>query len=353
MMPYTERKVFRLIPLVLLIGAAPIAIFDSFLSTRFVFKSRRRAGDSANASTSGTPFRKTKRLPADGFPRVLISSACSGSSATLKFSHSILEAHGYDVFVGSEPVGTIIPNHRTNDFYNQAKKNLEDRFNREPTPKEITIESIRLNNEKALSENKILLIKINNIWKEGGEVLSKMGTKFAFSYRSNLIDRAICVVRDCFQNESFGHPVFLNGTRSDSCFNRRSSKEEKVLANITNTDSFINFIIKKESENRHRIRKHQSYLTPKATVQSFEKLFQFEYTDNEEILEESVKLWCKLLGNFVETIDENIVREVLRPHMNVLPPLSPHSTLIYNYDVIEETLARVTSPLLLRSYVRE
>lgn len=282
-------------------------------------------------------------LKADGFPRLLITSPCSGSSVTIRFSRKILEAHGYNVFVGDEP-GVPSRNH----FYDPAKKNLEERLGRKPTAREITLESFRLYNQKALSQNKILLIKINHVWNDTGRELNKMGAKFAYAYRSNIMDRAICVVRDCFQDETFGHQVYVNGTASNSCFSRRKSKE-KVQAYISDVDALINFMLKKEIDDKTRLQRYSSYIAPPAEIQTYEDLFQFEYTNSEQIFEQSVQSWCKLLGNFAN-IDKDIVRETLRSYINYLPHLASHSELIHNYDDVREKLKNYSS---LMQYMRE
>lgn len=281
---------------------------------------------------------------ADGFPRLLITSPCSGSSATVRFSRKILEAHGYKVHVGDEP-GVPSRNH----FYDAAKANLEAKLKRKPTAREIVIESFKLYNEKAFSRNAILLIKINHVWGETGKELVQMGAKFAYAHRSNIIDRAICVVRDCFQNEKFGHQVYANGTASDSCFSRRKSPE-KVQAYINDIGALVDYMTRKQRDDLNRMNNYETYIVPPAEIQTYEELFQFEYTPNQQIFEHSVKAWCKLLGNFIN-VDESIVRETLRPYQNSLPPLPPHSELIYNYKQVLEAMQRNDSSWM--QYIRE
>lgn len=284
-----------------------------------------------------------KPLQADGYPRLLITSPCSGSSVTIRFSKKILEAHGYNVFVGDEP-GVPSRNH----FYAAAKANLQDKLGRKPTAREIVIESFKLYNEKAVSQNKILLIKINHVWGETGKELIKMGAKFAYARRSNMVDRAICVVRDCFQNETFGHQVYVNGTASDSCFSRRKN-HEKVQAYIDDTGALVDFMTRKQIEDNDRMMKYEAYIVPPAEIQSYEDLFQFEYTNSQKEFEQSVKAWCKLLGNFLD-VDERIVRDTLRPYQDSLTPLPPHSELIHNYNDVWETIKNNSSWM---PYIRE
>merc|ERR1719473_1992728 len=71
--------------------------------------------------------------------------------------------------------------------------------------------------------------------------LRKMQTYVAYAWRSNVLDHAVCMVKDCFSlaygvrnfsKEDLGHPVSANGTRRHECFQRRkgniSDKDYKV-----------------------------------------------------------------------------------------------------------------------------
>jgi hypothetical protein len=273
---------------------------------------------------------------------MIITEPCSGSSITIQVAKKILEAHGYDVFAGKEP---NVP--RRNKFYDEAVENLRKKLSKEPTPSQIVAESFKIIHEKTKSWNKILLIKLSNIREDMLQPLKEMGAKYAFTYRENVLDRAVCVTRDCFQKNNLGYQVFSNGTRSELCFDRRKSKE-KIFAYMNNTDAMIHFMQNLKNENKQRMVDYKSFVTP-AAMWSYEELFAFEYTDSREVFDQSVKMWSSFLKNFA-TINQTKVEEVLRLYWNTRPLPSPHSDVVYNIEDVKNALSDMPD---LKHYLRE
>mmetsp|Transcript_4826 Transcript_4826/g.9206 ORF Transcript_4826/g.9206 Transcript_4826/m.9206 type:complete len:342 (-) Transcript_4826:106-1131(-) len=286
--------------------------------------------------------RNYRKNHVDNFPRMIITGPCSGSSISIQVAKYILEAHGYDVVAGKEPSTP-----RRNKFYNEAVENLWQRLQKEPTPSQIVAESFRIINENTKKRNKILLIKLSNIREDMLQPLQEMGAKYAFTYRDNVLDRAVCVTRDCFQKNKLGYQVFSNGTQAELCFDRRQSKD-KIFAYINNTDAMIDFMNRLKTENEKRLMYYRSYVTP-AEMWSYEDLFDFEYTDSNEAFDKSVQMWSSFLRNFAE-INQTKVEEVLSLYRNTRSPPSPHSDVIYNIGDVKKAL--LDRPDLKR-YLRE
>ena len=285
----------------------------------------------------------SSNLPADGFPRILIAGPCSGSSATVKFTKVILEAHGYDVFHGSEP---LLRPEQKNSFYDDARTSLKQSFNREPTRNEILSESLFLYNQKAFQTNRILLIKANHIPKQVKDTLENMGARFAFTYRSNVLDRAVCAARDCFLKEDpIGRQVFLNGTTADMCFNRRHI-DEKLMANF-DTDKLHSYMEDKERQNEDRIDMFTRSFSP-SKFAAYEDLFEFEYSRSEETLKKSVHAWADLLQSFGD-INKATVEAALIPYWNTRPKKPSHSTVIYNIEEVKGSLLESPLEMYLRN----
>jgi hypothetical protein len=272
---------------------------------------------------------------ADGFPRVIFASPCAGSSATLRFTKAILHAHGYQVdSTVSQPILKMnLQAHQS--VIQKATDQLTEQLSREPTYPEIVAESISILNRKATENGKIYLFKANSLGKEIVlDTLKQLGTKFAATYRESIMDQAVCEAMDCFGN--IGHPVFANGTRSALCFDRRQADiDDKLLVNFDDIDKLKHTIERIRSDNEVR-GNHDSLYSP-ARYQSYEDLFKFEYTDSEEVFDESVFAWQSFLFNFGE-IEEDIVREVLRPHHNSRPAPSHYSTRIYNFEKLQKDM---------------
>jgi putative lipase involved disintegration of autophagic bodies len=180
------------------------------------------------------------------------------------------------------------------------------------------------------------------------KTLEEMGAKYAFTYRDNVFDRAICVTRDCFQKTSLGYQVFSNGTEADLCFQRRQFSQEKILAYINNTDVLIDFMKRMKQQNEERMVFYKPFVSP-AEMWSYEDLFLFEYTDSQAIYDQSVKAWSSFLRNFAD-IQETKVEKALRLYRNSRPPPSPHSDVVYNIESVTKELSK--DPML-KGYVRE
>jgi hypothetical protein len=275
---------------------------------------------------------RIKNLTADGSPRILIAGPCSGSSATMKFAKVILEAHGYLVFHGSEPL--LRPNQK-NSFYKEGRANLNNRNITKPTRDEILSESLILYNQKAVRNNKILLIKANHIPMEVMNTLKKMRSKFAITVRSNILDRAVCAVRDCFsKNDPIGHQVFRNGTAAEVCFKRRHTTE-KVMADFNDTEKLLSYMHDKEKQNDKRIEMFTKKFAH-SKYAAYEDLFMFEYSHTKEIFQISVKAWTDMLQSFGD-IEEHIVKAALMPFRDTRQKPS-HSSVIYNAEEIKNLL---------------
>lgn len=279
----------------------------------------------------------------DGIPRVILATPCGGSSATVKFTQTLFEAHGYKVFNAREPF--LRPNQK-NKFMDKARKKLTKKLlEREPTREEILTETLRLYNEKAVRLNRILMFKINHVKKYLKREMKSLNTSFALVYRENILDQAICATRDCFG--SVGKQVYSNGTVSSLCFSRRSHEDEKILASF-DPDDLLQFMRERKAENEAR----QQSMRPlyKHSIESYERLFAFEYMDDEDgykVFEKSVDAWCNFLSNFIN-VDRAVVESVLIPYINTRKKPVRHKKVIYNFPSIKDHLQQTEFGKYLR-----
>ena len=248
-------------------------------------------------------------LPTDQSPRVLIAEPCSGSSATIQFTAIILRAHGFEVMHGGQP---LLRPKQKNRFYADAKISLQISLQRDPTKMEILSESFVQFSQRAAHVNKIFLFKANKIPKEIMDTLESLNAKFAFTYRRNTLDRAICSVRDCFlEDRPIGHEVYVNGTESDLCFGRRESNE-KVMAEIDDVPMLFSYMEDEERTHIKRIEEFSGVIAP-SKVAAYEDLFAFEYMKSQrDFRKKSVKHWRDMLRNYCE-IREEVAKEASMP----------------------------------------
>merc|ERR1719444_448782 len=87
-----------------------------------------------------------------------------------------------------------------------------------------------------------------NSWEEIAPHLKQMDTRVVYAYRENILDHAVCKVRDCF-TDHYGIPVNGRGQRSDLCFNRRAGdKAAKEYKAFLNPGKLVKMIEKTESD---------------------------------------------------------------------------------------------------------
>lgn len=285
------------------------------------------------------------------FPRIIIAHACSGSSATIRFAEEIIKAHGYDVLHGGQPFlyKKVMKNlqnisHTRYDEIMEAREDLiksgmyDDK--NEPTITEIVKQLVLNDSKRAQLEGKILLYKANSIKSEIIETLKGLNATMTLTYRENSLDKAICAIRDCFQEDPdkrFGHQVYSNGTKADLCFSRRNSTEP-IMAMITNEKRFIKYVAQQDGQNERLISKQYSYFIKDIEdAVSDEDLFSFQYTDSQDTFDRSIDRWMAFLKSFRLNINRDTVKNTLRPHQNTrYAPL--HSNVVYNMDTLRSAL---------------
>ncbi len=151
-------------------------------------------------------------------------------------------------------------------------------------------------------------------------------------YRQNMLDRCICMLRDCFyEAEKFGNAVFgHNGTKfkADHCIKRRQHPEWNVQAKFTNAEKCL-----EEDQNRVGLIRGQDF-------DSFtdNELFRFEMSMSDSDFQESVDAWMKFLQPLLQdALDLDIVASALEEGRGTHKPSSQESK-VYKYMELKEEL---------------
>ena len=69
-------------------------------------------------------------------------------------------------------------------------------------------------------------------------------------------------------------------------------------------------------------------------VTEYEDLFQFEYTDDNKVFDDAVRMWYIFLRTFGE-IKEPILREVLKKYKNSRQPRPSFNDIVFNFDEVK------------------
>jgi len=277
-------------------------------------------------------------------PRMIIMDGCSGSSATYRFTIKLLEAHGVHIGYNITDKSELLKPAK-NPFYDSVQQTLEKKYQSgilpsKPTYNDIMLESLIEMHHKYQQNDENLFFKANQqfLYTIGSlntlfNQLLQNNSKFASLYRANIVDHAICSIRDCFgDTEDIGYDVFAtNGTRSDLCFKRRFVNDETKV-HISNTHEFIHYLQRIEHR-RIRQQQHLEMILP-STEQSMEDLFAYEYSNDEVVFEKSVKAWANFIRSMVDHVNEDTIAMLMRENQNTRMPPSAHSTVIENIDEV-------------------
>jgi len=290
-------------------------------------------------------------INADGTIRILLYNGCSGSTATINIIQTILNKHNFNVYL----LGDFeITKPNKNPYYKEIKKGLIKKKEGTGKGKKYIIrESLFKLNEEIFNRNKILLIKAKYDEIKYLSRSKKLDTKFTGIQRRNKLDRAICVVKDCFRNGTLGYPALAHDNtikKTNRCFDRRKSpnKDElKVYFNIHNLISYLRKTVKDEENDIEYTKEH---VAPSA-VQYYEDLYEFGYTNNETAFQNSIDTWEMLLKSFIPFVDKDIISDVLLQMKNTRKLPLAHKDTIVNYDEVSKALHKSGS--VFGNFLRE
>ena len=185
-----------------------------------------------------------------------MSEGCSGSSATVRTTNQLLEAHGIRVATGPRKKqcsnGAHCANRAQESELFKCEKNP---FCARPgtpcgtvtlpmTPHgdgNVTAAMIGVVAE-AVADGLSLVVKSESNWGEAGRlgfgVMRQLGTHAVIAWRSNSLSKLVCSARDCFGHlgDAAYHPVQLTGPNEHACFERRklpSHQQSHVWLNVS------------------------------------------------------------------------------------------------------------------------
>ena len=199
---------------------------------------------------------------------------------------------------------------------------------------DLVMESLRRAQAAAVKTKTLLFFKINlkrySILRPQLDALEP-AVAYAGFYRENVLDRCICMLRDCFfEAKAFGTAVFgHNGTETDLCFRRRKHPEWNVQAKFTNVEQCL-----EEDQNQLDVVKGQDF-------HSFtdNELFRFQTSTGEDDFQSSVDAWMKFLRPLLKgELKRETVASVLEEWRGTRPETSSQESKVYNYVELKEEL---------------
>ena len=268
--------------------------------------------------------------------RVLVANGCSGSTVTLRFLTDILTAHGYKI---SKTKKELMKPHK-NKLFQKAKERVKN-SGEKPTYERVIVESLEMYYQQASSRGEILLFNSGSTrFLNTLAGMKKIGIRFGHMYRSNSLDRCVCMVRDCFDGGSYGFPVFANnGTKTDLCFQRRKSSEK--IQTVFHPGMAASCVETEANNVKDSIEKIKSHAEMSNSLSvSYEELYAFEQSSDESTFQASLRAWVSLSKSLLteREINEKKISDILRLEQNTRVPSKLHADIIYNFNDLEEEL---------------
>ena len=153
-------------------------------------------------------------------------------------------------------------------------------------------------------------------------------------YRENGLDRLVCTIRDCFDENKYGYPISADGVNKlDICFERRRSKTQ-VMAHMW-TSKLPRFLEEQKTLIETDKEELKDLVGPTG-IWSTEALFAYEYTSDEDVFQSCHQKWVSVLQNIFE-VDPTTIEKLMREQQNTLT-LSNHNQVIENIDKVVKTL---------------
>eukprot|EP00494_Astrolonche_serrata_P032512 UN32781 len=148
---------------------------------------------------------------------VYLSSGCSQSTAVGDFLRKILQQHGFDLF-----------DYRYEFAFGRGKSYNPYWDKENETQQEVLIKMHDLAEDLGMS------FILKSLWKKDffEEILPYPNITAPFIQRENLLDRYICMARDCLTEDfrrSGSHTVDEDGNKTDLCFERRKSEVRQKI----------------------------------------------------------------------------------------------------------------------------
>lgn len=264
-------------------------------------------------------------------PRVLMMEDCSGSTFVQYVAIELLKAHGVNIHYSDyeilKPAKNPAYRRHPENGMSGAMEHIFERAKKNGGTPVFKGEPAHFEKDPALTQ-----MMVNH------------HTYVVHVYRNNVLDQAVCNVRDCFKTDGLlrgCYPVDDTGKRSHACFKRRFSDSVVEKAHL-NVSGAVEWMQKSIDDNRALPGMIAKWGFPRAQTVTYEHLSAFQYTATPASYELSpgqcdfecsVREWCRLLVSWHVDADPRIVRRYLVEFISsgdAYGAPDPHAELIDN-----------------------
>ena len=266
-------------------------------------------------------------------PFVLVLGQCDGGSAVADFIHILVQAHGFKTVAGFDFFTDDI-DPRSGNFKNEFYQDILKEKNLTTDGglhREALVGSLGRAQSAAQDLHRIFFFQANpEQIQEFRQELDAMGASYTRVFRENAFDRCICQVRGCIVNETYGYPVFAaNGTKANLCNPRKKELDGATIqAKLIDTKGCI------QSNLQYFNQTKESALAST----SFENLFEFQASTNDDGFQQSADTWIALLEPLLKDhLDKDLVLTLLEQYRGTQPPKSQKKA-VYNFEFVRQQL---------------
>jgi len=267
-------------------------------------------------------------------PRMLYAKGCSGSTWVQKVARELMKLHGFCVSpVAYEPLN---PTSDVKRLFSYDNATIGD--------------SMQRATEYWGKQGATLVYKgvggLDSVFVR--KKMKKLGTYAAVVWRSNALDHAVCMVRDCF-SDKLGYAVDESGNETQICFQRRKAPEAetksyKVKLNMTNLLRQLAYMTAQGQRLADDL-KASDYQGQEFSMVTYEDLADYQrqdsqWTNSTEAFDRSVEAWGSLLRSWGVTPVYKTIMDYLQSGKGTRSPPRSHSDMIYNYGEVRDMIQR-------------
>lgn len=264
-------------------------------------------------------------------PLYMHSSGCTGSSIILDIAREIMELHGVVAYIHGDKMyeEVIVPS--KNPFYTE-KRGIR-------TAMHMLAKAAETNDTTLMFKSGGLATEV---FDEVAPALVEIRTRVVYMERTNALDYATCMARDCFEDD-VGYPVDKHGKKSSLCFGRRlqgDTADDTDIKVMYNTAKLVPHLLKLlgRSQRGRASKLLAQHGFKNVTTVSMEGLLAYETTDTSG-LNRSVEEWSKLLDAWGMAPQQRIIEAYLKPNCGTRDA-APQMKGIYNWGEVQKAMIK-------------
>lgn len=263
---------------------------------------------------------------------VTFVSGCSMSSFTRWVAKAMLTAHGYQ----------ICNKKMCGDEVHVPKKNPYK------TNSNSMVDAMALLARAAKQHNCTCVVKVGDV--RGKRLVKDMYAtpggifpqdwEFGIMFRSNLLDRQVCLIRDNFAPDSIGQSVLPNGTKFTPTEFRGQARANTLakFKHVSKIESQLDFIAATLSQTAHDL---QNVRKRSINQVATEDLVLFEHDASVEALQRSTAAWQSVLASWRAPSSPHVINQVFAKFgIGKRARPAPHADVIYNPKDVQPHLGK-------------